>query len=415
MLKTGLRSGIILFSLFIICTCIDPYTPKLKGYDSLLTVDALITNANTSCTVKLTGTMQNQNEIPPAVSDANVYLTDDAGNTSTLINTGGGIYKTDSIEFKGEVGRTYVLHIGTNDGREYESDPCLMYPVPEIDSVYFEKDQQVINNGTQSLDGISIYLDSKEGDNNQYLRWAYEETWKFKVPYPKKFDYVRGADPDLPGFVPVNDVKEFCWNSNRSDEILIRSIIKGQAEKIKKQPIFFIPTEKSNRLLYQYTVLVKQYSISKNEYDFWNNLKQVNETGNDIFARQPYTVLSNLHNIKNPKERVLGFFQMSAVSQKRKNIVYDDVGYIGLHFYSAPCQSWQIDPSFYGGACQCPPSTWDDVYQNMTVFSGYFFTEPLYDLTGKILSKIVFTTLECSDCEVTGSHTEPYFWKDIKW
>jgi hypothetical protein len=407
-----LKAGILLAIVFIVCTCIDPYTPKLKGYDSLLTVDALITDANTSCIVKLTRTMQNQNEIPPAVSDAIVYLTDDAGNTSTLINAGRGIYKTESIEFSGIVGRTYVLHISADDGREYESDPCLMYPVPEIDSVYFEKDQQITNNGTKSLDGISIYLDSKVGDNNQYYRWAYDETWKFRVPYPKKFDYVKGADPDVPGFVPVNDVKEFCWNSDLSNEILIRSIINGQAEKIKKQFIFFIPTEKSNRLLYQYSVLVKQYSISKNEYDFWDNLKQVNETGNDIFARQPYSVLSNLHSTTNPKERVLGFFQVSAVSQKRKNIVYDDVGYLGLPFYAYQCQVWYIDPSFYHSS---PSPTWDDVYQNMTFISGYAFSEPLYDLTGKILLKMVFTTHECADCEVTGSHTEPDFWKDIKW
>jgi hypothetical protein len=101
---------------------------------------------------------------------------------------------------------------------------------------------------------------------------------------------------------------------------------------------------------------------------------------------------------------------VSAVSQKRKNIVYDDVGYIGLHFYSTSCTELYIDPSFY-----TTPSTWDDVYYKMTFYSGYTFSEPLYDLTGKILLKMVFTTRECADCEVTGSHTEPEFWKVIKW
>ena len=159
-----------------------------------------------------------------------------------MINADSGIYKTDSLEFRGTVGRTYVLHISANDGKEYESEPCLMYPVPEIESVYFEKDQQLTNNATQSLDGISIYLDSKDAYNNQYFRWSYEETWKYRVPYPKKFNYVKGANPDFPHIVPVNDVKEFCWNNRRSGEILIRSISNGQAEKIKKQPVYFIPT-----------------------------------------------------------------------------------------------------------------------------------------------------------------------------
>src|SRR5450759_2949729 len=188
-------------AVFIICTCIDPYSPNLKGYDSLLAVDGLITDANVPYIVKLSRTLQNQNDSPPSVSDAIVSLTDDAGNNSTFINTGSGIYKTDSNEFRGTVGRTYVLHIATSDGKEYESAPCLMYPVPEIDSVYFAKDQQLVNNGTQSLDGISIYLDSKGGTDNQYYRWSYEETWKFKVPFPKNFDYIKTPDqPNSPKF-----------------------------------------------------------------------------------------------------------------------------------------------------------------------------------------------------------------------
>ena len=405
------KSIITIVVLSLLCTCIDPYTPKLSGYSSLLVVDGLITDANTSYTVRLSRTFQDQNSTPPPVSDATVFITDDAGNSSNLINKGSGVYKTDSTRFNGIPGRTYVLHINTSDGSEYESNACMMNPVPEIDSVYFETDQQLINNETQIQKGISIYLDSKEGDNNQYYRWAYEETWKFRVPYPKKFNYIKGADPNLPSFVAVDDVKEFCWNDRESDEILIRSISNGQTEKIKKQPIFFIATNESNRLLYQYTVLVKQYSISKNEYDFWTNLKLVNETGDDIFARQPYSVLSNLHNTTNPKERVLGYFQVSAVSQKRENIIYDEVGYLGLPFYSSPCIKWELDPSFYNTI----PSTWDDVYRKNCVLIHNIFTEPIYDITGSTLLKMVFTTPECANCELSGSHTEPYFWKDIKW
>jgi len=415
MLRTGYKSALSLVSVFLLVTCIDPYYPKLGGYTSLLVVDGLITDSNNSYIVNLSRTFQDQNSNLIKVSDASVYFSDDNGNRANLINKGNGVYKTDSTQFNGVTGRTYVLHISTNDGREYESDPCTMYAVPEIDNVYFAKDQQLTNNGTQSLDGIGIYLDSKDADNNQFLRWSYEETWKYKVPYPKKFTYVKGADPDIPGFVPVSNVKEVCWNNRRSDEILIRSINNGQTEKIMKQPVFFIPTEKSSRLLYQYTVLIKQYSISKNEYDFWDNMKQVNETGNDIFARQPYSVLSNLHSTTDPKERVLGFFQVSAVSQKRENIVFDEVGYMGLHFYSNECSVMLMDPTFWYNRCMCPPPTWDDVYRNMMTSAYNYFTEPIYDNTGKVLLKMEFAKPECTDCELSGSANEPFFWKDIKW
>jgi hypothetical protein len=190
MLKVGHKSIIIVVALFLLCTCIDPYSPKLKGYSSLLVVDGLITDANTSYTVKLSRTFQAQNSTPSWVSDAIVFITDDAGANSNLINRGSGIYTTDSTLYMGVPGRTYVLNIKTIDGAEYESDACLMQSVPDIDSIYFAKDDQVINNETQTEEGVEIYLDSKEGDNNQYYRWDFDETWKFKVPDPKKFNLI---------------------------------------------------------------------------------------------------------------------------------------------------------------------------------------------------------------------------------
>ena len=67
-----------------------------------------------------------------------------------LLNRGKGVYKTDSLDFKGVAGRTYVLHIKTGEGMEYESDPCLMHPGSEIDSIYFIKDFELVNNGTET-------------------------------------------------------------------------------------------------------------------------------------------------------------------------------------------------------------------------------------------------------------------------
>jgi Domain of unknown function (DUF4249) len=413
MLKARPKAAISLIIVFILCTCIDPYNPKLSYYASLLVVDGLVTDANTSYTVRLSRTFQDLNSTPPPVSDATVFITDDAGNSSNLIDEGSGIYKTDSTQFNGIPGRTYILHIKTSDGSEYESDACLMNPVPGIDSIYFAKDQQLVNNGTQSQDGISIYLNSKEGDNNQYYRWAYEETWKFKVPNPKVFNYIKTSDPNNPIFMPITDVKEFCWKNKQSDEILIRSISEGQPNKISKQPILFIATGESDRLLLQYSILIKQYSISKNEFDFWNNLKQINEIGGDIFAKQPYTVISNIKNINNPNEHVLGYFQVSAVSQQRENVLYRDVALMGLPFYSYPCRTWEYNPGDFATPCNCPPPTWDDVYWHLSIIEDYTFIEPKFNQVSDILLELVFTRPECANCELNGTSKRPDFWIDL--
>jgi hypothetical protein len=413
MLKFTTNAILILITVFTLFTCIDPYSPKLTGYESLLVVDGLITDANSSYSIKLTRTFQDENSIPVNVSDATVSISDDAGNINFFNYSGNGVYKSDSTAFKGVVGRTYILHITTTDEEEFVSEPCLMQSVPDIDSIYFARDDELTNNNTENQSGVRIYLDSKGNDNNKYYRWTFDETWKFKVSNPKKFDYIHTSYPDSPLFAPVADIKEFCWKHRKSGEILIRSIDEGQPVKIEKQPVYFIPTEKSDRLLIQYSILVNQYSISKNEYDFWDNLKQVNETGGDIFARQPYPVISNIHSANNSKKRILGFFQVSAVSQKRKDIANRDVSLMGLHFYTYTCRTWQFKPGDFDQPCMCPPKTWDDVYWYLCIVSDYSFIQPIYFGLGDSLVELEFARPECANCELAGTSTKPDFWTDL--
>jgi hypothetical protein len=409
MKKTGLKSGVVLITVFLICTCIDPYAPKLKGNDSLLVVDGLIIDANTSYTVKLSRTFQDLSSSREVVSGASVTIADDVGINHYLNETDYGVYKTDSLEFTGLVGRTYTLHITTREGDQYISDTCAMLPVPEIDSVYFARDQELENNNTEIEDGIRIYLDSKPGDKNQYYRWSYEETWKFRVPDPKKYDYITGGT-----VIPVKTVKEFCWKSNKSYEILIHSVNSGEMDPIKKLPVFFIASNKSDRLMIEYSILVKQYSISKNEYEFWDNLQQVNESGADIFASQPFPVGSNLHNINNPKEQVLGYFQVSAVKQKRLFIPFSVYAKMHLPFFLYDqCVRIVKDPNDYPSGYGGTPPTLDDLYALFCIRSNYYFIEPQYNsLTGTI-EDLVFTTPECADCELTGTFNKPDFWVDL--
>jgi hypothetical protein len=413
-LKTGPKSIITLIIVFTLCYCIDPYNPKLSGYDALLVVESLITDANSSCSVKLSRTFQEQNAVPSPVSGASVFITDDSGGSIFLAERNSGLYKTDSSEFRGVPGKTYVLHIRTKEGDDYESDPCLMQSVPDIDSIYFEKEQQYVNNQTQLQSGAMVYVDSKQADNNQYLRWEFEEVWKFKVPYPKKYNYILNPDdPNAPFFAVVKNVKEAGWKSRKSDEILIYSDYSGLGGAIKKEPVCFIPSDKSDRLTVQYSILVKQYSITKKEYDFWNNLKQVNVAGGDIFAKQPFTVSSNIHNIANSKERVLGYFQVSALKQKRTYLTLAQFANMGLPYYHSPCVEFIKEPLDYPNPCCQPPPTWDDLYTIFCRNSDYYFIEPIYVPFTFDLLKFAFTRPECSDCEVTGTSVRPDFWVDL--
>lgn len=410
MWKRKLKSFITVFIIITLCTCIDPYSPQLKGYNSLLVVEGLITNENASYEVKLSKTKQTQNLVPEKVSDAVVTITDETGINIMLMNLGNGLYKTDSTVFTGVIGRTYTLHILTHDGKEYESAPSAMLPVSEIDSLYYGKDVGFSNNQSETHQGISIYLDSKEGDAiNNYFRWEYEETWKFRLPSIKRANYINDTT-----IIPIIDIKEFCWKQKKSTEILVQSNSQQQEGHIIKVPITFIASDLSDRLTIQYSILVKQYSISEKEFQFWDNLKKVNESNGDIFGSQPFSVLSNIANVQDKNELVLGYFQVSAVNQKRKDITFMELLKLNLPLFHYPCTRISTSPGDYctPPAMGCVPPTWDELNQMWTA-AKYFFIEPDYIPETKKLRHLIFATAICSDCELSGTLVKPSFWIDL--
>jgi hypothetical protein len=391
----------------MLCTCIDPYIPKLNAFESLLAVDAFLTNENRSYSVKLSRTVPAQNIKPSDVSGALVIIKDGNGNNSQLQQTSPGLYQTDSLHFLGEIGNTYTLYIKTAEGTEYESEPCLMYPVQQIDSVYFVKDQEIINNGSETNQGLRILLDSRSGNENKYFRWIYNEWWKFSVPNPKEFDYINEST-----ITKVDQIKQVCWKNNISNEIIIQSDEFSQSQGVEKKPILFIASDKSDRLLIQYSVEVKQLSLSKNEYEFWYRMQQINESGGDIFEKQPFSIASNIHNINNPDEQVLGYFQVSAVNQKRIYITPSSISELDLPAYQYDCESIVIGPDDYA-----PPGgnatsvTFDNINYWFTQ-AGYTFVKPVYN-PGQVLVKLVFSKSACANCTIGGSLTKPDFWIDL--
>ena len=409
MLKSGAKFIIFLTFILSLSRCIDPYTPKLEAYESLLVVEGLITDENSSYSVKLSRSFGEQNASPEVISDATVYISDEANRTVYLKSTGGGRYKTDSTQFRGCIGNTYVLNIETSEGNFYKSEPYKMEPVAEIDNIYYGKDQDLRENGTVINEGLRIYLDSKGGSGNKYYRWDFEETWKFKVPNPKKYDYVNETI-----IVPVPDIKEYCYKMSKSNDILIYSAFEGFTDQVKGQPVFFIDPKKSDRLLLEYSILVKQYSISSKEYEFWYNMKQINEKGGDIFALQPFPVVSNIHNVSNSAERVLGFFQVSAMKEKRIFIPFSAVVGMNLPNYRYPCKRIEMAPKDYPRPSPYAiPMTWDELYSMYCISSSYYFVEPRYAPGTTSLEKLVFTEPECANCELTGTRIKPDFWVDM--
>ncbi|MCU0377461.1 MAG: DUF4249 domain-containing protein [Bacteroidales bacterium] len=386
-------------------TCVEPYNPELKDYQSLLVVDALLTDEDASNYVRLTRTIESINAPPEKFSGATVKLKDNEGNIAVFEETSDGLYKSDSLTFRGVPGRSYTLFITAGDGTEYESEPCTMYEVPEIDSLYFGKDWVTLDNG-EVQEGVRVYIDSKEPAGNDYFRWSYKEWWKFNIPVPKDYEYVNQNNIYK---IPLTNIT--CWNNNISEEILIQPAETYVGGSFVKKPVFFIPSRESNRLLVQYCVEITQYSLSASEFEFWDHMIQINDAGGDIFDKQPFPIVSNIHCISKPEEKVLGYFQVSSVRKAREYLTRKEVDLLDVELYSYDCDILMVGPGDPETLMIPEPITFDKVYEYF-VQLNYTFVQPSYNERGQLI-KLIFVRNVCADCTLTGNPEKPDFWVDL--
>lgn len=405
-----LTFGILIFAL---TTCIDPYLLELDEYESLLVVDGLITDESAPYTIKLSRTFQDQDTPPLMVSNAVVSVKDENGVITIFQEKDTGIYKSDPMQFTGRVGGTYTLHIKTNDGLEYESDSSLMNRVPVIDSIYFALDRKFINNGSEVEEGIRIFLDaSNKNKVCKYFRWEYDEAWEFQTPYPARSKYLGGVQFEN---IPLEN--HICWKYGQSNEVLIHSTEQQQSDLVSKQPLKFIAPEKSDRLMSQYCILVRQYSLSLSEYEFWSNLKVVSESEGDIFEKQPFLITGNIHCINSEDEKILGYFKVSALHQMRMYITPEQLKDMDIPLYKYPCNRIEYGATEYLGPdapFSVPPGVYEEIYDKF-INNGFVLVAPYYKQVpgGAIFDKFIFTTKECSDCSLTGDPDKPWFWVDL--
>lgn len=408
--KVKLLKPVSVFLLFaLISSCIDPFNPELGKFHSLLVIDALVTDENASYYCILTRTFEKLSDRPGKVTGATVSVRDDLGDSYAFTEVAPGKYKSDSLSFRASPGRSYILKVATRDGEVYESDPAAMLQVPDIDSLYYGVEAETDDKGNV-WNGVMIYLDTKKTSDGKYLRWTYDETWKFNIPSAVTYEFIDHSNIRR---IPMQNVT--CWKHHKSDTIIVETSESDVNTEFRKKPLLFIASRKSDRLTVRYYINVKQYSMSKDEYMFWNQMKQIGEAGGDIFDRQAFQLVSNIHNVNKPGDQVLGYFQVSAVSDASLYIDYRELYPLNLPGYQYICARFEAgpgDPLPFPG----PPLilTFETIYDIFTQ-NGYVFIGPVLSESGETLYKLVFTEPACADCTKTGNPEKPDFWVDWQW
>jgi Domain of unknown function (DUF4249) len=303
--------GIIMLLLlfFTLKSCVVPYIPDQPENDQLLVVEGLISDQYGVNTIKLSKSRPiwtGQN--PVHLTECKVWITDDLGHIENLKETSIGTYITDSSTFKGKIGRKYTLHIKTNPANgnlNYESFPMELKPVPEIDSLYYEK--KAFTSNHLPVEGCQIFLDTHDPFNNSHFyRWAYSETWEINLPF--------------------NVENKVCWRTENSDDIFLKNSSLLAENRVVGFPIKTIDNP-IDRLTIKYSIQVKQYSLNEDEYIYWEALKTSLDQQGGLYDIIPPIIPNNIYCLENPDEKTLGYFSVSAISLRRIFIKDSFIGY----------------------------------------------------------------------------------------
>ncbi len=391
-LLSGLRMILLTGILLILYSCVEIFQPDVAADESkVLVVEGNITDETGPFRVKLTSSFKvnNLQLYGEPVAGASVRIADSDGSLFQLDETAGGWYETADKQLKGKVGNTYMLEITTTDGRMYESTPVLMQAAPNIDSIYFEEGQvsYISDQTTVTENELNILVDATDTTGEiSYWKWDFTETWEVILPVDNALVYHGSVEqsqvPKSHEKVEIGPVQEdTCWRTVPSTRILIASTSETTGHAIQKFGLQSIPPY-NDRLHVRYSILVKQYALSKEMYGYWKDLKQANEDPGSIYERNPSQIFGNIQ-CCDGTVHALGYFYASAVSSKRIFISPGD---------------YNLDTKSYYSGC-----TYVTNPNPRSIF--YYF--------GKIISsgQPVYTFVkECADCQFYGSDKKPDYW-----
>ncbi len=398
---TGIIKSLVLL-LFIIAlfsSCIEKFTPSLNKSDAqnLLVVEGQITDEPGPFKVRLTRsvpvyTFERTNIIVP-VTDADVHIFDDRGNAYRLNPGNNGWYETGNKNLKGVPGNNYTLQITDYDGTIYESTTELMPEVPPVDSVFFEEEQRIRIEGEDVYleDWLNILLNTQSSDNGiHYYKWEFEETWEFKMPEYIKvvkhyFIEQKIIDSQFIKLVEIDPEKLHCWVSEASKSILVKSTSDNLSGEVNGFPLTSIGPE-DDRLGIRYSILVKQYTLNKELYDFFKKLEKVNETNGGMYDKMPIPLYGNIQSVSG-NTKALGYFLASGVKTKRIFIDHLDVHIKTGHSAYSNC-GWEYPPLI------------GDYYS----YGAIAASDP--DAGTIVWSKRKY----CTDCRERGTNVKPDFW-----
>lgn len=377
----------ITITIFLAGSCIDPYNPpEIQSSEPYLIVDGLVDINSENARVQLVHSQAlDEQGLPLRESNAIVTITVNGSQTFTLTETLPGEYTSGSLAIN--PGDQCQLRIQTANGAEFVSETVTSKETPPIDSVTW----------TAYPNHLDIEVNTHDPTGNtRYYRWKYEQTVMYRSVHASSYIW----DSELQEIRPRNfDEKIYeCWKTTPSSNIGVFST-KGFSQDIVSKHIITSFPSTAFELRAKYSILVKQYAIDEDEFNFWTQLKKSTESIGTIFDPQPSQISGNVHAVNASGRNVFGYFSVGASTEKRIFISYQQLPYKASEYETGypGCGFMMKDTLLLG----------DFYSSNRTAL----LIDAIYN--GPFLIGYWTAESSCIDCRIAhgGTNNEPDFWE----
>ena len=328
-MKTLKNIFIVLFTINI-SSCVDKIDNNLTFKSSVLTVQGLVSDKNTTQILINQSISSGINVLSNPINGCKVELIVNNSTKVLLTETEPGVYLP-PVDFIGIVGNSYQLIIKTPNGENYESSVEKIVASPPIKNVY----QKFIQNGQLSADGkrvlystFDVFVDFDDNPNQKnFYVWEYDlyEPIDYCITCERSIliglscvslDSRNTNSPTYDYICRTN-----CWDILRNKTINIFSDEYSNGKSVVGRNVAKIPYYGTRSALLE----IHQNSVSREAYEYQKLLRDQTQTSGTLTDTPPAAIIGNIRNVNNPSEKVVGSFSAVGISQAK--YVVDRSGY----------------------------------------------------------------------------------------
>ena len=368
---------LLLIVMGVICnSCVDQIDFPIPEGSSQIIIEGLITDGPPPYLVKVSrGINLNADSLSnTGYSGLEVTLHEnESGKEETLTEVRPGEYESTGV-IVGTVGYSYYITVTTPEGTTITSEPDILHPVGEIDSIKieFESRTKVLDFAEVRADVFNVLVDSEaKTTNDSFVRWRFQGTYKvvtdpqeFMIQFPWSDNPLRRPF-ECSGYIvvangtPLGGVESIrpcecctCWVNDYEPYPEL-----SDGELVTNNQFFNVKVGEvsisSSAFFDKYRIRVEQMSMSRNAFDFFNLVRAQKIGATDFFQPPSGEILGNL--TASDQTVVVGIFWASAVRTKDRFLYKSDVPYpIGdIPFAPKPCYD------VYDNATTIEPEGWN--------------------------------------------------------